>query len=299
MTGADLDLPLIKKGGIDVQVYAFCAITSLGLPHTAEILKELDIILRVIESNPREVLLATSIEDVNKARKEGKLAVFLSLEGGEPILNEVGILRIFYRLGFRSMGLTWNMRNALADGGWEGNRGGGLSQFGKSVIKEMNHLGMLIDIAHMTYNGIVDTLQVSDAPIILSHGACGSLRPNHLRAYDDQVLEEIAKNGGVFCVTTIPEALAVNSQNANLSCYIDHIEHAIQIMGEDHVGLGADFDVYQSRLEMPANRWLDGLDEADKWPNVTAALFDRNFSESRIRKVMGENLHHLFHKVVG
>jgi membrane dipeptidase len=202
-------------------------------------------------------------------------------------------------LGIRSVGLTWNLRNALADGGWEGKGGGGLSRFGRSVVQEMNRLGMLIDISHMTFTGMMDVLQLSETSVILSHGACGAIRPGHDRAYEDRILEKIADNGGVFCVTTIPEALTDHSANATLECFVDHIEHATQIMGEDHVGLGADFDVYQSRLGLPTERWLKDLEEVDKWPNVTKALLGRGFSDSTIRKIMGENLFYLYRKVIG
>lgn len=297
--GVDMHLPIVRRGGIDVQVYAIAVATTLDLPPTVQALKELEIVLTILESNNHETMLATNISEVQRAMKEGKLAVILSMEGGEPILSELGLIRMFYRLGFRSIGLTWNFRNAIADGGYEGEEGGGLSKFGRDVVKEMNRLGMLIDVAHMTDKGILDVLKVSDAPVILSHGTTRALRPGHHRAYKNAILEAIANNKGVFCVTTIPEALSVDPNQATLSHFIDHVEQAISVMGEDYVGLGSDFDVYRSHLGLPPERWLKNLEEADKLPNVTASLLERGYSERVIRKIMGENLFRLYNEVIG
>jgi membrane dipeptidase len=220
------------------------------------------------------------------------------MEGGEPILTELSLLRTFYRLGLRHIGLTWNFRNALADGGYEGREAGGLSKFGVAVVREMNRLGMVVDVAHSTPRGMRDVLQVSGAPIIHSHGCTRGVNPDHPRTVDDDILEGIARNGGVFCVTTVPQALSPNPAEATLERYLDHIVHAVRVMGPDHVGLGADFDVYQSHLGLPAERWVKDLEEADKWPNVTAGLLRRGFAEADVRKILGENLLRVFRTVI-
>ncbi|MCL4561075.1 MAG: dipeptidase [Chloroflexi bacterium] len=299
MVGVDLDLDLVRAGGVNVQVYAISTASTLGLAPTAQALKELEIVLSMIESHADKVVLVTKIDEILAAKKARKVAAILNFEGAEPILTELGLLRMFYRLGLRAMGLTWNFRNEVADGGYEGREGGGLSQFGRSVVKEMNHLGMVVDIAHMTERGMLEVLELSETPAIVSHGAVGAVRPGHHRAYGDHILEKIAQKGGVFCVTTIPEALASDPQEATLSRFIDHVDHAVKVMGVDHVGLGADFDVYLSRLGLPAERWLRGLEEVDKWPSVTAALIDRNYPLGAVRKIMGENLLNLYQQVIG
>jgi membrane dipeptidase len=236
---------------------------------------------------------------VHQARAEGKIAAILGMEGAEPILTELDLLRLFYRLGLRHMGLTWNYRNALADGGYEGREGGGVSNFGRAVVQEMNRLGMVVDVAHMTPAGMRDVLRISEQPVIHSHGGTRGVNPSHPRTVDDDVLEGIAAIGGVFCVTTVPGAMTPDPASATLEDCLDHVDHAVSVMGADHVGLGADFDVYQSHLGLPAERWLRDLEEVDKWPNVTAGLLARGYGEADVRKIMGENLARVFGQVMG
>jgi membrane dipeptidase len=299
MIGVDMDLALVRAGGVDVQVYAFSTASTLGLPPTAQALKELETVLEIIEAHPDEVVLATKTDHILEAKRAGKLAALLNFEGAEPILTDLGLLRMFYRLGLRAVGLTWNFRNETADGSYEGPTGGGLTNFGRSVVAEMNKLGMVVDIAHMTDRGMFDVLELSETPVVLSHGAVGAVRPGHHRAYSDRILEKMAEKDGVFCVTSIPEALSPDKARATLERMVDHIDHAVRVMGVEHVGLGADFDVYLSRLGLPAGRWLKDLEEVDRWPNVTRALFKRGYSADAIRKIMGENLLRLYRQVIG
>jgi membrane dipeptidase len=144
-----------------------------------------------------------------------------------------------------------------------------------------------------------DVLRISERSIIHSHGATRALRPRHPRTVDDDVLEGIAANGGVFCVTTVPQAMSPDPASATLDDFLNHIDHTVSVTGIDHVGLGADFDVYQSHLGLPAERWLKDLEEVDKWPNVTAGLLERGYSEADVRKIMGENLLRVFGEVIG
>jgi membrane dipeptidase len=298
MIECDMHLPLLRAGGIDAEIYAICVAPERDLPPTAQALKELDFIMTTLEQNRDTTRLATTTADVLAAKAEGKLAVLLSLEGAEPIMQELGLLRMFYRLGFRATGLVWNRRNAVADGGYEGRDGGGLSKFGRQVVQEMNRLGMMIDLAHSTPQGIRDVLALSELPVLYSHGCTAALSP-HPRTLDDAQLEALAAKDSLFCVTTIPEALAANPREASIETVLDHVEHAVKIMGVEHVGLGADFDVYQSHLGLPAERWTTGLEEADRWPGLTAGLLARGYGEADVRKIMGENLLRLFRTVIG
>jgi membrane dipeptidase len=299
MLAVDLDLELVRAGGVDVQVYAISTASTLGLAPTAQALKELETVLEIIEAHSEEAVLATNTQAILQAKRAGKLAALLNFEGAEPILTDLGLLHMFYRLGLRAMGLTWNFRNDLADGSYEGPSGGGLTNFGRSVVAEMNRLGMVVDIAHMTEHGMLDVLALSETPVVLSHGAVGAVRPGHHRAYSDTIMEKIAANGGVFCVTSIPEALASDKEGATIECMIEHVDHAVRVMGIDHVGLGADFDVYLSRLGLPAERWLKDLEEVDRWPNVTRLLLERGYPEEDVKKIMGENLLRLYQQVIG
>ncbi len=299
MMGVDLHLPRLKKGGINVQTFALCIGPEIGLGYQAQALKELDAVLNILSEHADEAVLVTRTAEALEAKKQGKLAVFLNFEGGEPILTELGLLRMFYRMGLRAMGLTWNYRNDLSDGGYEGREGGGLSQFGVSVVKEMNRLGMVVDLAHNTPHGMQDILRVSEQPVIHSHGGVLAINPGHPRALDDWMLEKIAANGGLFCATTVPQALTSDPAQATLEKFLDAIDHAVKVMGPDHVGLGADFDVYQSHLPYAIGGWTKDLEEADLWPRVTAGLLGRGHTEESVRAIMGENLLRVYRQVVG
>jgi membrane dipeptidase len=299
MIGVDLHLPRLKQGGIDVQTFALCIGPQIGRDYPAQALKELDQVFGILEAHQSEAVLVTRTKEALEAKKQGKIAVFLNLEGAEPILTELGLLRMFYRMGVRAMGLTWNYRNEVADGGYEGREGGGLTQFGVAVVKEMNRLGMVIDLAHCTPQTMRDVLRVSEQPVIHSHGGVHAINPAHPRALDDEMLEKIARNGGVFCPTTVPQAVSSRTEEATLERYLEIIDHAMGVMGAEHVGLGADFDVYQSHLPYAVGGWLKGLEEADKWPEVTAGLLRRGHAEAAIRKILGENLLRVYGQVVG
>ncbi len=299
MIGVDLHLPRLKAGGIDVQTYALCIGPEIGMEPTAQALKELDAVFAILEAHPDQAALVTTTAQALAARQQGKLAVFLNFEGAEPIRTELSLLRMFYRLGLRAMGFTWNYRNDLADGGYEGREGGGLSLFGEAVVKEMNRLGMVIDLAHATPRAMADILRLSEQPVLHSHGGVRAVNPNHPRTLDDFMLEAIAAQGGLFCVTTVPQALAEDPEKASLETFLDAIEHAVKIMGPDHVGLGADFDVYQSHLPYAIGGWTKDLEEADRWPRITQGLLDRGHPVETVQKILGANLLRVYGQVVG
>lgn len=300
MTGFDMHLPLVRAGGLDCQTYAICVAPELDLPPTAQAFKELELIWETQSSHSNTVTLALKSDDVLQAKAQGTLAAWVALEGAEPILNQIGLLRGFYRMGVRSIGLTWNWRNAIADGVAEGReQGGGLTRFGEQVVREMNQLGMVVDVAHMTLQGVRDVLRVSEQPIIVSHGGSQRLCATHRRTSPDEILEAIAEKDGVFCATTIPETLAQDPAQATLETFLDLIDHCVRVIGAAHVGLGADFDVFQSHLGLPPEHWVKGLEEVDRWPRVTAGLVQRGYTESDIRKIMGENLLRVYRQVVG
>lgn len=299
MIGVDLHLDRLARGGIDVQTFALCIGPEIGRDYAAQALTELDRVFTILDEHRDRAVLVTRTAEALEAKRRGAIAVFLSLEGAEPILTELGLLRVFYRLGVRAMGLTWNYRNDVADGGYEGREGGGLSQFGVAVVKEMNRLGMVIDLAHATPRTMRDVLRLSEQPVVHSHGGVRALNPEHPRTLDDELLELIAANGGVFCATTVPQAVAARTEDATLERYLDVVEHAVKVMGVDHVGLGADFDVYQSHLPYAVGGWLRGLEEADAWPQVTAGLLRRGFAEDAVTKILGGNLLRVYARVVG
>jgi len=298
MQEIDLHLPLLEKGGMDVQTYAFCYATVMGETPGVQSLIDIEKTLVKIETQSNRITFVRSVEEALRAKQEGKIAAFFSFEGGEPIMSDLWLLRFFYRIGFRALGLTWNFRNSLADGGYEGREGYGLSQFGREVVEEMNRLGMVVDLAHLTPQSMIDVMKISEHPVIHSHGGIRGTNPDHPRTLDDAMLDRIAGTGGVFCVTTVPDALVIG-RSATLKDYLDAIDYAVRKIGEDHVGLGADFDVYQSHLDNPIGSWTVGLEEVDRWGNVTRGLSERGYSPEAIRKIMGENLARVYRTVIG
>jgi membrane dipeptidase len=193
-------------------------------------------------------------------------------------------------LGVRNIGLTWSLRNALADGVFEAQTGGGLTNYGRAVVKEMNRLGIVIDIAHLAPAGVRDVLELSEAPIIASHAnACAVC--DHTRNLTDEQLEGLARNDGVVGVTFVQSF--IDPQQATLARLLDHVDHIVRVAGIDHVGLGSDFDGYWGDDQMPEIR------DASDLPAITAGLLVRGYSEADVRKFLGENYLRVFRQVWG
>ena len=168
-----------------------------------------------------------------------------------------------------------------------GVRAAAFRSLGKSVVKEMNRLGMMVDLAHITPKGAQDVLELSELPVMHSHGCVRAINPTHPRTWDDYQLEALAAKDGLFCVTTVPDGLLPNRNEATIDTVLDHVEHAVKIMGSEHVGLGADFDVYQSHLGLPEDRWTTGLEEADRWPRLTAGFVGARAQRNRCARYYG------------
>ncbi len=211
------------------------------------------------------------------------------MEGAEALDGDLATLRVCHRLGLRFLGLTWNQRNQAADGWAERRTGGGLTEFGVALVKECNRLGIVLDLAHLAAAGVRDVLELSEVPVVVTHGNCHALWPRFRNLTDDQ-LEGVAAKGGVVGVTAVPAFLGEDEKRAPLSLMLDHVDHMVKVMGEDHVGLGMDFDgVRDSRV-------ID-LEDASKLPNLTAGLVERGYSEPTIRKILGENFLRVFQQV--
>ncbi len=240
---------------------------------------------------------AFSAHDIRQAKEQGKVALVLTMEGAEALEGDLAVLRTCYRLGLRSLGLTWNRRNRAADGVGEARTGGGLTEFGVSLVKECNRLGILIDMAHLAPAGVKDVLEVSEAPVVVTHGNCHALWPGdrevrwpHHRNLTDHQLEEIAAKGGLAGVAGVPAFLGEDEKRAPLSAMLDHVDHMVKVMGEDHVGLGSDFDgIRDARVE--------GFEDVSQLPNFTRGLAERGYSAETIRKILGENWLRVFGQV--
>jgi len=286
-----IDLPRLKEGGMTCQCFA-CFVRERYLPSRAthEVLRMIDAFYRAADENQDAFMQVKCAADIKKAKQLGKVGGMITLEGAESLEGDLGVLRMLYRLGVRQIGLTWNWRNQVADGLYEKRSGGGLTSFGVEFVKECNRLGIILDVAHLSPAGIRDVLALSEQPIVDSH--CGATAVlDHERNLTDEQLDAVARNGGVVCITYVPFFINTDPKKATLSDFVRHVAYVAKRIGIEHVGLGSDFDGYETPL--------GGLKDVSELANVTAALAEEGFSRDDIRKVMGENYLNLIQKVVG
>lgn len=281
-------------------------------------LEEFDIARRMIARYPERLTLALSADDIVRAKRQKHIASLLGLEGGHAIENSLGALRSYYDLGARYMTLTHNVTLDWADAALDSAKHGGLTPFGREVVHEMNRLGMLVDLSHVSPGVMSNVLDVAEAPVIFSHSSSRAL-VNHKRNVPDSILARLPKNGGVVMVTFVQafvseeRRIAEDAQDsviaalkpilpdsaewrrqfkawndahplprATLSQVADHIEHIRKVAGVDHIGIGSDFD---GMGEGPA-----GLEDVATFPALFAELIHRGWSDADLKKLAGENL---------
>jgi membrane dipeptidase len=254
----------------------------------------------IVEKYPNDFLFATTAADIRRARQQHKIAALIGIEGGHAIEDSLRLLRRFYAEGVRYMTLTHTNSNHWADSSGDANKpNNGLTPFGKEVVLEMNRLGMIVDISHVSDKTFWDALETSKAPIFASHSSCRAISPAP-RNMTDEMIAALGKKGGVIqinfsCDFLNPEVFAAETggghttQRATLADVVKHINHAVSIAGVDAVGLGSDFDGIDCAPE--------GLDSVDKWPNLTRALLEEGYTAVEIRKMYGENTLRLMSEV--
>jgi len=286
-TKGHIDLPRLQVGGVTAQVFAVY-LENQYLPACAvkQTLRLLDVLYRELAAHPDHFVLATRAEDIEAAKAAGKVAAVVGLEGAEALEGDLGVLRMFYRLGVRILTVTWSRRNQAADGGYEVRTGGGLTEFGVQLVHECNRLGIVLDISHLAPAGARDVLELSSQPIIASHSNSRALC-SHWRGLSDEQLLALAKTGGVVGVTFVPAFIADDRKQATLDRLLDHVDHIAQVAGIDHVGIGSDFDGFNP----PAPR---GLEDATHLPAITEGLINRGYAEEDVRKVLGGNFLRVF-----
>ncbi|MFQ5662263.1 MAG: dipeptidase [Terriglobia bacterium] len=331
-----IDLPRMKEGGLDAAFFSIW-VDPRKYEGSSAIQRALELISTVyeqVERHPAQLVLARSAEDIRRAHREGKVALLMGLEGGHAINEDLRVLHTYAELGVRYMTLTHIFNNNWADSSgdtkaWASSSGhqtvhNGLTKFGRQVVREMNRLGILVDISHVSDKTFFDTLEVTQAPVIASHSSCRALV--HIpRNMSDDMLRALAKNGGVVQIpfgcffvepsfypwyapireewdarakeidrtySHDPRQAAIEkyklaaeylkqSKRGTLENILDHIDHAVQVAGIDHVGLGSDFDGVACLPE--------GLEDASFLPRLTQALLDRGYRETDIKKILGDN----------
>jgi membrane dipeptidase len=275
------DIPRLRQGMVGAQFWSLYIPFEATAEGAAKVqLEELDIAKEMIATYPEAFEVALTASDVDRIFGSGKIASVLAMEGGHAIENSLGALRAFYAMGVRSLTLTHNGTLDWVDAALDEHRHGGLTEFGKEVVREMNRLGMLVDLAHTSPDAMNDALDVSVAPVIWSHADAQGLNDNPRNVPDD-VLRRLPANGGVVMVTFVPEFLTSREQ-ATIGDVADHIEHVVKLAGIDHVGIGSDFDGISST---PV-----GLEDVSTYPKIFAELSRRGWSEEKLAKLAGENV---------
>jgi membrane dipeptidase len=320
-----IDIPRMREGGLNAIYFSiWCPVAITGPPAVKRALDLIDAVREQVRKHPQDLMLATTAEEVRRAHAQKKIAVLMGVEGGHMIDDDLGALRQFAALGVRYMTLTHT-----ADTDWAGSSGDaakhtGLNDFGKGVVREMNRLGMLVDISHVSDKTFYDVLEASKAPLIASHSSCRSIC-DAPRNMTDEMIKALAAKGGViqinYHVSFLSQAYRdasgkseeqkarnaafekTNGDNeaANIrdgekvahqmmaegklpqvdwEAIVAHIDHAVKLVGADHVGLGSDFD----GAVMPK-----GMEDCSKLPKLTEALLRHGYSEQDIRKILGGN----------
>lgn len=316
-TPGHTDLARLKAGGVGAQfwsVYIPGEIADSGYVRVQ--LEQIDVARRVIERYPELELVGTA-DEAERAMAEGRIASMLGLEGGHAIDNSISLLRTYYDLGARYMTITHNVTLDWADAASDTARSGGLTPFGEDVIREMNRLGMLVDLSHVSPATMHDAIDATRAPVIFSHSSARALT-DHVRNVPDEVLRRMPENGGLVMVTFVPSFVsedlrewwvrrdsvlseleeggasedAVDAADdafreanprpeATIADVADHIEHVRDVAGIDHVGIGADYDGISSTPT--------GLEDASTYPRLIAELLRRGWSEAELAKLTSEN----------
>ncbi|MDQ3009109.1 MAG: dipeptidase [Acidobacteriota bacterium] len=295
------DIPRMKEGGLKAEFFAIYVAAKYA-KEGGSARRAMDMIDGVYEQarrHPESLEMASGVDDIRRIHRSGKIAALMGIEGGHAIEDSLSALRLFHRLGIRYMTLTHTNTNNWADSaGGIGNppekRHGGLSEFGKEVVREMNRLGMMVDISHVGDETFQDVIEVAQSPIIASHSSCRALT-NVPRNLTDDMLKALAKNGGVIQINFYNGFINTeyakpgdpvptkSAQTATLDMLMAHFEHAIKVAGIDHVGIGSDFDGVNGLLP-------PGMEEISKLPAITYELLKRGHSEANVKKVLGENL---------
>ncbi len=275
------DLARLRKGMVGAQfwsIYIPGEIRDSGFARVQ--LEQFDIARRTIAKYPEVLQWTPTVAAVRRAFAAGKIGSLLGLEGGHAIENSLGALRMYYEMGARYMTLTHNVTLDWADAALDSVKHEGLTRFGEEVVHEMNRLGMLLDLSHVSPATMSDALNVTEAPVMFSHSNARALL-DHRRNVPDSILARLPKNGGVVMATFVNSFLT-SAKTATIGDVANHIEHIRKVAGVDHVGIGSDFDGITETVV--------GLEDVSTFPALFAELARRGWTEADLRKLAGENI---------
>lgn len=325
-----VDVPRLHEGGTHAPFFALWV--PVYFPGAEAVRRTLDLrdaMQTLFDAHKDKIELATTAADIRRIVKAKKIAAFLTVEGGHTIDDDLRVLRMYYQLGVRSMTLTHSRNNNWADSSTDTPVHNGLTDFGKDVVREMNRLGMLVDVSHVADKTFYDALEVTTKPVMLTHSSMRAIS-DVPRNVTDEMLWALAKNGGVVGITfgegfvnpndaealrsaieiethapaltgrTLDDYAAEDVRKlfgtrvkvaATVEDVADHVDHAVKVAGIDHVGIGSDFD----GVSGPPN----GLDDVSKMPALIAVLLERGYSERNLKKVLGGNTLRVIREVTG
>lgn len=281
-TAGHTDLARLREGMVGAQFWSVYVPYDAVEEGAARVqLEQIDIARKVIERYPEAFEFAYTAADVERVFSQGKVASMLGMEGGHAIENSLGALRAFFDLGVRYMTLTHGTTIDWADSGTGEPLHDGLTAFGEEVVREMNRMGMLVDLSHTSPATMHDALDIAEAPVIFSHSSARAIT-DHPRNVPDDVLQRMPDNGGVVMVTFVTSFVNDVPEEAVLTDVADHIDHIKNVAGVEHVGIGGDFDGIDSVIQ--------GLEDVSTYPDLFAELHRRGWSEDELAALAGNNL---------
>ncbi len=282
-----IDFPRMIEGGVTCQTFAMYTGNKPIVPDaTLMALKMVDIFYESINAN-EGIVSVTTPDEIIAAKKEGKVCGLLSIEGAEPLMGDLGLLRVFHRLGVKMMSFAWNFRTPFADGLGAGRAESKLPELGVKALEEMEKVGMVFDVSHLCDSNFWDVADLMKGTFIASHSNCRDIC-DHPRNLTDDMIRALADHDGVMGMNFAPAF--VSKENATVENLVDHIDHIVDIVGPDYVGLGSDFDGIGKPPE--------GLEDISKMPNITRVLVKREYSDEDILKILGGNHIRVFKKVL-
>ncbi|HSL88320.1 MAG TPA: dipeptidase [Ignavibacteriaceae bacterium] len=317
-TTGHTDISRLREGKVGAQFFTVFSMDKNAVTKT--LMETIDCFYRIVDRYKDDFIFAKSSHDITTAFQNGKIAMLMNIEGGEEIENSLPLLRLYYELGVRYMTLTWNHTHDWADAGLDSTKHNGLNEFGKEVVREMNRLGMLVDISHVSDDVMRDVFEVSESPVIYSHSNARKFA-NTNRNVTDEILMKLKENNGIIMLSFV--AFFVTQEYADwfaiydsvyssfkkenretarekieewkkispaptviISDLADHFDHIKNLIGVDHIGIGSDFDGFSDTIE--------NLDDCSKFPNLFAELARRGWTESELKKIAGENFLRVF-----
>lgn len=285
-----IDLPRMIEGGVTCQTFAIYTGRRAFVPEAPLVAMQMvDKFYSEIEGNP-EMVPVTNHREIIEAKNSGKVCGLLSMEGAEPLMGDLAALRVFYRLGMRMLSFAWNYRTPFADGLGAKRAESKLPELGVQALEEMERLGIIFDVSHLADSVFWDVNDVVSGPFIASHSNSRSVC-DHPRNLTDDMIRAVADHGGVLGMNFATGFVKKDTETVTVDDLVDHIDHIVELVGPEFVGLGSDYDGIR---EAPK-----GIDDVSKLPNLTRVLVKREYSDEDILKILGGNHLRVFKEVLG